>query len=243
MSERQAKQRGRIVLALKILLFLLLAAGTAALFFTPLRDHLTLERAAQVRGDLASNPYGPVIFILAFSLLAVFPIPATVFVVLAGAVWGWKLGTLYALVGGVGAASISYWIGRFLGDGVLEKFGTRGVRLAQTLRGANFRTFFLIRLVPGIPFVVFNYGAGVAGMSFGQFVLATLCSILPLMTVFAYSADALLSGTISRDDALGRVIIAAVLIAIVVIVPSLFRKRAEKALHLPEDPPVEEPTA
>lgn len=230
-------RKHHMTLAAKVALVLLLAAGAVAVMFTPLRDHLTLERAAQIREELARNPWGPAIFVVAFGILAVFPIPASVFVILAGAVWGWKLGFLYSFVGAIIAASISFWIGRFLGDGVLEQFGSRGKRLATVLRGASTKSFFLIRLIPGIPFVVFNYGAGAAGLRFSSFAIGTAASIAPLMLVFTYSADALLAGAMSTEDALRRVIIAAVLIAVVVVLPGLFRRRAQHALHLDEEEP------
>jgi uncharacterized membrane protein YdjX (TVP38/TMEM64 family) len=226
-------------LAVKLLLLLLLVAGTIAVLFTPLRDELTLERAKELRDGLAATAWGPVVFVIAFGLLAVFPIPASVFVILAGAVWGWKLGTLYSVAGALIAASLSYWVARYLGAGVLDYFGPAGRTITGKLRGVSFKSFFLIRLIPGIPFVVFNYGAGAAGVRFPQFVLATAASVAPLMLVFTYSADALMAGTLAKEEAVKRLIIAAVLIATVVLLPSLFRRRAEKALHLIDD---EEPT-
>lgn len=231
-------RRHHMTLAAKVALLLILTAGAALVMFSPLRDQLTLERAAQIRGDLAANPWGPLIFIAAFGVLAVFPIPASIFVILSGAVWGWKLGFLYSVVGALIAASISFWIGRFVGDGILERFGERGKRLSAALRGASTKSFFLIRLIPGIPFVVFNYGAGAAGLRYSQFFIATVASVTPLMLVFTWSADALMAGAMSTRDALWRVIVAAVLIGVAVIVPGLFRRRAQHALHLDEEEPV-----
>ena len=60
----------------------------------------------------------------------------------------------------------------------------------------------IVRLIPGSLFAIWNYGAGVARVPFGIYFLATLLGTLPAHFVFAYSADALFSGTMTEKDAI-----------------------------------------
>src|SRR5213082_327061 len=116
--------------AIKFLILLIIVAAVAAVFFSPLRHHLTIAGARQwvmQEQDVVEHLwYAPLIFILCYAVGCIFAVPASIFIAVAGALWGWKFGALYAMVGGMSGAIASYFVGRFLGEGVLERFGKAG---------------------------------------------------------------------------------------------------------------------
>ena len=111
---------------IKIATLLVLVAGVAALYFSPLRHYLTRENVLAVVGQMRGLWYAPFVLILAYGIGCIFAIPASIFILAAGVIWGWKLGVTYAMCGAMLGASAAYWAGRFLGEGLLERFGGAG---------------------------------------------------------------------------------------------------------------------
>jgi uncharacterized membrane protein YdjX (TVP38/TMEM64 family) len=220
--------------AIKLLLVALVLAGAAAVLFSPLRD-LSISEVRESVDRLARIWYGPVVFILMFAIGSVLFFPATLFILAAGLVWGWRLGAPYALLGATLGALGSFAIAKYVGGGVLARLGRRGEQVARKLDHAGFKTLLILRLIPLWPFPVFNYAAGLAGVRYRDFISSTVVGLCPAIFVMAYSADALVSGTLTGADAFRRLLTIALLVALVILVPSLFRKRAVRTLHLDED--------
>lgn len=211
--------------AMKIALIAVFIGVIAGIYFSPLRDHLS---RARVRGDvdvLRTLWYGPIALIAAYAAGCVFALPASLFIITAGVVWGWKFGTLYAMCGAMIGASLSYFVGRFLGEGLLDKFGRAGRVVESTVKTAGFKTMLVVRLIPGPPFAVWNYGAGVANVKFSDYFFGTLLGTLPAHLVFAYCADSLFNGTMTEGDAVKRLAIVAALFLAMILLPSLLKKR------------------
>lgn len=213
----------------KVGVVLLIGAAFAAVFFSPLRHHLTVAAArdfvSSTRSNVQSLWWAPVALVAAYGAGCVFAIPATVFIVFAGAVWGWKLGVVYAMCGGMLGATASYFVGRFVGEGMLQRFGRAGEAVSKQVRHAGFTSMLIVRLIPGPPFAVWNYAAGVAGVALGDYFFATLLGTFPAHLVFAYSADALFNGTMTEADAIKRLAIVGALLIGMVVMTSLLKKR------------------
>jgi len=218
---------GRNVLKAAIVLFI--AAVVAALYFTPARQYMTREHIGEGVELMRGLWYGPIMLILAYAIGCIFALPASLFIIAAGVVWGWKLGGLYAMTGGMLGAVISYFVGRFLGEGLLEKFGSAGRMVERQVSSAGFKTMLIVRLIPGPPFAVWNYGAGVARVKFSDYFLGTLLGTFPAHMIFAYSADALFNGTMTQGDAVRRLIIVAALLIALTLLPTLIKRFTKPA--------------
>lgn len=209
---------------LKIVVALVLIATVTAIWFSPLREHLTREnvRAAveQVRGVW----YGPILFALAFAAGCVFALPASVFVVSAGFIWGALFGGIYSIVAGMLGATASFFLARFIGEGLLDRFGKIGRIVAKQMDHAGFSSLLAIRFVPGIPFAVVNYGAGVTQVRYRDFFFSTLIGITPAMFVFSYCADALFNGSMSQADALRRLSTVLLALLVLTLLPRIVRR-------------------
>jgi len=87
--------------ALKAAIVLFIAAVVAALYFTPARQYMTREHIGEGVSLMRGLWYGPVVIVLAYAIGCIFALPASLFIIAAGVVWGWKLGGLYAMTGGM----------------------------------------------------------------------------------------------------------------------------------------------
>lgn len=208
----------------RIVVFVVLAAAVVGIYLSPAREHLTRENMRLFVGELRNVWYGPLIFIGAFLLACVLALPASVFVLAAGFIWGWFLGGIYSIAGGLLGAVASFYVGRFVGAGLLDKFGRIGRAVAKQVDHATFRSLVAMRFIPGIPFAVLNYGAGVAGVRIRDFIPSTFVGIIPPMFVFAYCADALFNGSMTEGDAALRLAIVLVLMLAITLLPVLVKK-------------------
>ncbi|HUP49445.1 MAG TPA: VTT domain-containing protein [Thermoanaerobaculia bacterium] len=209
----------------RVALLLVLAAAIAAIYLSPLRDHLTREEIRGLVGELRALWYGPIAFMAIFAVACVFALPASIFVLASGLIWGWQLGGTWAMIGGVVGATASFYAGRFIGEGLLDRFGRAGRAVARQVDHAGFKSLLVLRLVPGIPFAALNYGAGVAGVRLGDFLLATVVGMAPSVFVFAWCADALFNGSMREEDAVARVLIVTGLMIAIVLIPGLLKRR------------------
>jgi len=218
----------------RIAVLVILAAAFVGVWFSPLRDQLTRENIRVFVEHLRGLWYGPIAFIVVFAVGCVFAIPASLFVVAAGFIWGWVFGTLYSIIGGMLGAVASFYVGRFLGAGVLDRFGRVGRMVAKQVDHAGFRSLLVLRNIPGIPFAVLNYGAGVAGVRMRDFLPSTLIGITPSMFVFTYCADALFNGSMSEGDAFKRLALVCGLMLAIVLLPMLVKKLTRRAPTAPD---------
>ena len=211
---------------LRVAVLFVLAAVIVGIYLSPLRESLTRENVRLFVENLRGLWYGPIVFIVAFTIACVFALPASVFVLAAGLIWGWMFGGIYSMIGGIAGAMASFYLGRFIGEGMLHKFGRVGAMVMKQVDHAGFRALLVLRSVPGIPFAVLNYGAGAAGVRVRDFFFATLIGMAPPMFVFAWCADALFNGSMSEGDALTRLIIVCLLMMAIALLPVLVKRMA-----------------
>jgi uncharacterized membrane protein YdjX (TVP38/TMEM64 family) len=209
----------------KIALVLVLGGIVAAIYFSPLRHHLNKNDIRAAVAQFRGLWYGPLIMIFGYAIGCVFALPASAFIVVAGFIWGWKLGGSYALVGGLLGAAASFAVGRFVGEGVLAKFGKIGALVKKQVDHAGFKSLLVLRFVPGLPFAAVNYGAGVAGVRVSDFVAATLIGLVPSNYLFAYCSDSLFNGSMTEGEALKRLaIVCAIMLTLIFVSSAAGRK-------------------
>jgi uncharacterized membrane protein YdjX (TVP38/TMEM64 family) len=209
---------------LKAAVLLVLVAGVAAAYFSPLRDQFTRANIRELIDRLRGIWYGPAVLIAMYGVGSVFVIPATIFVVAGGVIWGWKLGSLYAIAGGILGAILSYFVALFLGEGLLDRFGSVGTAVRKQVESSGFTKMLIIRLIPGPPFAVWNFAAGIARMRFRDYALATFLGLIPSHVIFAYCADSLVNGTMTEGEALRRLVVVCGLLIALILIPILLKK-------------------
>ena len=182
---------------LGVLLVTTAAVGLALLLFDGFRAEVDRALAILSAGDanalrdyiLSFGYWGPVASLLLMVLQALAaPIPSFVITFANGLAYGVFWGTLLSVAGHSLAAGVCFWIARTLGRGPVEVLaGRAGLAAADrwfTRRGGL--AVFLARLVPGIGFDAVSYAAGLSGIRFGRFMLATTLGVAPQAALYAY---------------------------------------------------------
>jgi uncharacterized membrane protein YdjX (TVP38/TMEM64 family) len=210
---------------IKLATLVVLAGGIVALYLSPLRAYLTKAHINDFIGWLRGLWYGPLVLIGLYAAGCVFALPASIFVIAAGVIWGWKLGAVYAIAGGFLGAIAAYYVAGFLGEGLLDKFGSVGRAVRTQVETAGFLSMLIVRLIPGPPFAVWNFAAGVARMRFRDYALATLIGIIPSHIVFTYCADSLVNGAMTEGQAIKRLAIVCALLLALILIPLFIKKR------------------
>jgi len=137
--------------------------------------------------------YGPLTFILIYTLRPLLLFPATLLTIAAGFVFGPLLGVLLVVIGSNASALLAYTVGRFFGQGLLDERQTVGLvqRYAARLRDHSFETVFIMRLI-FLPYDLVNYLAGFMRIRWGSFIVATALGALPgtlAFTLFGASIE------------------------------------------------------
>jgi phospholipase D1/2 len=220
--------------AIKLAVLAVLAGGVVAFYFSPLRAYITKSHLNDLIVWLRGLWYGPIVLIVLYAVGCVFAVPASIFVIAAGVIWGWKFGAVYAITGGMLGAIASYYVGGFLGEGLLEKFGNAGHAVRRQVENAGFTSMLIVRLIPGPPFAVWNYAAGIARVRFRDYFWATLLGVIPSHIVFTYCADSLVNGTMTQGDAVKRLAIVCALILALIAIPIVIKKRLGTKVIPPE---------
>ncbi|MGY1724992.1 TVP38/TMEM64 family protein [Blastococcus sp. SYSU DS0533] len=154
---------------------LLLGGGVAALTLDlPSADHL---RAVVAGAGVVAWPA----LVGAVALVLLAPVPRSVVSALLGAVLGFAAGLAVSFTGGLLAAVLAFGLARTLGrPAVARLVGPRPARLAG---GRTFVAVLVSRLVPVVPFVAVNYGAGLVGVRPAPFAAATAVGLVPSTVV------------------------------------------------------------
>lgn len=165
---------------------------------------VAFDRTLQDLIGLLESPVGPLVYILIYALRPLAFFSAVVLTLLGGAIWGPFWGVLLTVVAANLSASVAYFLGRLLGQGVFDENQRAGIvaRYAVRLRRNAFQTILIMRLVY-LPYDLVNYLAGFLRIAYRPFILATILGSLPgtitfvlagasvdLMEVFAGQIDA-----------------------------------------------------
>lgn len=193
---------------------------------------LVLLRGVDVRGAIEAGletirGAGPVAFFGAMALLPAVGVPASVFTLTAGPVFGPKLGMPLVVVLSVAAMMfnivMTYFLARRALRPVLEKLIQRlGYKLPEVPPEDMTDLTIIVRVTPGSPFPVQNYLLGLAGVPFGKYLLVSFIVQVIYTPAFVLFGDALLHGK-------GKmVMIAASLLVVAVVVTHWVRKHFAK---------------
>ena len=219
----------------KIAVVLAIGVAVAAFFYFDLGRFLSLDALKENRDYLLSftethAAIAAALFILVYVAVTGLSLPGAVILTLAGgflfgAVWG----TLFVNLGATSGATLAFLASRYLlRDWVERKFGKWLGPVQQGFQKNAFSYLMTLRLIPLFPFFVVNLVSGLTRMNVGSYIAATALGIIPGSFVYAYAGRQL--GTINslKDIASPGVIGAFVLLGLLALVPSLYKKWSGK---------------
>lgn len=226
---KSGSNAGRIAIVLTI------GVAVAAFFYFDLGRFLSLEALKDNRDSLLSftethSAAAAGLFVLAYVAVTGLSLPgATILTLAGGFLFGAVWGTLFVNLGATTGATLAFLASRYLlRDWVERKFGKWLGPVQQGFARNAFSYLLTLRLIPLFPFFVLNLVSGLTRMNVGAYIAATALGIIPGSFVYAYAGRQL--GTINslKDIASPGVIGAFVLLGLLALVPTLYKKWSGK---------------
>src|SRR5215204_1100981 len=159
----------------------LLAAAKYFNLTALLRDSLLWIRGLGV--------WAPIAFIAIYAVACVLAIPASIFTLGGGFLFGFVWGLVYVLAGAVLGAVAAFLTGRYLARNWVakkieghEKFKA----IDEAIGREGWKIVLLTRLAPVFPYAVLNYGFALTRVSLRHYTVATAIGIVPAMVAFVY---------------------------------------------------------
>lgn len=187
-------------------------------------DWLSLLKLGDLVSRIRDARGTGVIFTLLFIGVAAVGLPITPMMLVGGALFGIWVGGLLNWGASIVGAIIGYYLARLLGKNALRRLVERMAHRTVKFSGSKARrTLLRLRLIPLTPFGGLNFAAGLGGMPFWDFVIATAIGTLPSIVVFTFFASEVLGGGAkARHDAIVDTIIAAGVLLLLSYAPALW---------------------
>ncbi len=162
----------------------------AAALFAPSLGSLALDFLTFIDG---LGAWGVVLFVVAYALISVALVPASILTLAAGALFGVGMGFLWVVVGALLGAVCCFWLARTIAHEPVQRMladrpGVRRIDRAVSRQGA--RIVFLLRLSPVMPFGLLNYTLGVSSVRFRDYIFGHF-GTLPASFFYVYYGAAL----------------------------------------------------
>lgn len=192
-----------------IVVFVVLALVVAALSFVlPLQNWSRILEARIERMELLE---GLALFCAIAIVATLLFIPAWIFPLVAGAVFGFGWGIVAAGVSAVSAAVIAFVIGRYVLRSPVEKIARRNdtfKAVDQAVAKEPWKVVALLRLSPILPSSLKSYFLGLTCVDLGSYAFATAAGMLPGLLLKVYVGD-LGRGALSKGGPLKWTLLAA----------------------------------
>ena len=140
---------------------------------------------------------GMIVFIVLYVVATVLAMPGSAITVAAGTLFGSVLGVILVSIASTSGASLAFLIARYFAresfvSWLSKKKTFRRLDKLTTEHGAAIVA--LTRLVPIFPFNILNYGFGLTGVRFGEYVFWSWLCMLPGTILYVVGADAVTKG-------------------------------------------------
>jgi uncharacterized membrane protein YdjX (TVP38/TMEM64 family) len=179
--------------------------------------------AERVRGWVEdAGLWAPVVFVLLSASLTVAFFPGPLLAGASGLLFGTAAGFPLSLCAAVLGASAAFLIARSIGRDAAERLaGPRVRRVSVAVERRGFLAVLYARILPGVPYNLVNYGAGLTRIPLPVFAAATALGAAP--RAFAYTA---LGG--SLDDLGSPEAIVAIAVLVVMALGGLVALRRDQ---------------
>jgi len=213
---------------LRILLLVVLLIGITAVLVW--HEHLSVENLEAWIGRLGW--IAPLVFIACYALATVFFVPAMLFTLTGGVLFGPLLGTVYNLLGSTIGATLAFLTARCLAaDWVTRKAGKRLRPLIDGVAEEGWRFVAFVRLVPLFPFNLLNYALGLTRIRLSHYIIASFIFMAPVSAAYTYLGYAGREVAAGGEDVVEMFILALGLVATIAFIARLVMIRRRKVLH------------
>ncbi len=153
---------------------------------------------------------GPLVFIAVSAALTPALFPGPLLAGASGLLFGTWLGTPISIVSATLGATLAFCLSRWIAHDAVEDLEGRRIRALRELIGRRgFLSVLYARIVPGVPYNLVNYAAGLTPVALRAFVAATALGCAP--RAFAYTALGGSLDDIGSPEAIAALVVLAVM--------------------------------
>jgi phosphatidylserine/phosphatidylglycerophosphate/cardiolipin synthase-like enzyme/uncharacterized membrane protein YdjX (TVP38/TMEM64 family) len=165
---------------------LLVIALPLAWKYTPLSALADPRTVSRELASIASGAWGPPVILACFVIGGLIAFPVTVLIAVTAATFGPVLGFIYAAIGCLASALVTFLIGARLGkEMVRDLIGPRLDRVRRRIVNQGVVAMALIRVVPVAPFTIVNLVAGASQIRLQDFMLGTALGMAPGLVIMS----------------------------------------------------------
>jgi uncharacterized membrane protein YdjX (TVP38/TMEM64 family) len=217
-EDRQKNKRSKGAIFKAAVLFIFIMAAIYVVRYTPVKEFLTVGKMKQFLD--ASGFWAPVIFILIYTLAICLFVPGTLITAIGAAIFGAYWGFVYVLAGAILGATVTFFIGRYLGrDFAASVIGDRLKKYDEAIERNGFATVLYLRLIY-FPFTAMDFGMGLTRVRFWDYFWGTLLGILVGTFVFTFFIGTIKDVWVSGDW--GQLLSGKIFLSVALFVFSLF---------------------
>ena len=137
--------------------------------------------------------WGPLLYIIIYTLRPLILFPAALLSAAAGIIWGPALGFLYLQIAANISSTVEFLLARYFARDLVERYLKGKLsNLDQKIEKHGFLTVLLIRLIPNLAWDIQNFSLGLTKVKFKDYFLATLMGIMPGSFAFVFFGSSLI---------------------------------------------------
>src|SRR5262249_35137287 len=154
--------------------------------YTPVADLIDPRAVGRALHEFAKGPSAPFVVIGAFVVGGVVLFSVVVFIAATAATFGPLLGFIYAALGTILSALVTFAVGAWIGrQTIRDLFGPRLATVSKKIARKGVLAIAVVRMVPVAPFSVVNMLAGASEITLVQFMLGTILGMAPGILVMS----------------------------------------------------------
>lgn len=197
-----------------------------------------LDALRAAMGELSAGPWGLPALIAVFCISAFLGVPQFVLIGISVFAFGPVLGFAYAWAATLVSGTLTFWVGRFAGEGVVRRHGGNFANRLAAFIGRNaFAASAIVRNVPTGPFLLVNMVFGVSRARFTHYLAGLAIGVLPKITLVAFAGTSIMSAFDGQPLLAGAAAILAVGIWIGLVLYARRRLRGPRKT-ISEDAPI-----
>ncbi len=160
------------------------------------------------------GPWGPLVYILVYSITPILFLPGLPITIVAGLAFGPVYGTVFAIVGATIGACFAFLVARYFARSQVESL-LEG-KLKKIDEGVEKKGWIFVaitRLIPIFPFNLLNYAFGLTKIKFSHYAITSFICMLPATAAYVVLSSSLLDllkGRVSPELIFGVALIATV---------------------------------
>ena len=204
----------------RLVLILVIAAGiaVAAAHWNEINVE-TLESRIREFGIWA-----PLLFIAAYCVAAIFFLPASLFTLAAGMLFGPLWGTVYALGGASLGAALAFVVGRYIAaNWIAGHAGPRVSRIIDGVAHEGWRFVAVTRLIPAFPYAPLNYLFGVSRIPFLHFMVTSIIFMAPSSIAYSWLGHIGIEAASGRGNWVKFALLGFAALALIVFLPRVIK--------------------